>query len=214
MGKKSIICPKCGKIGTLVVENRTEKIKKKSNWEKTNWEIWQEFKKQFPQLSDFDLRTKIYRKTNRHIENIPTKKYRRKKNPIFKVAHTIKINGKTKQVRHYLGTNPWGKIEYYVDQNQLYDKINLDNIRQLILDNNGDIKNADHETTNKLIAEVISLKNYLYNYRNSIREGINNSHLCPHCKNYVDISLDHYEFKLIKTPKKLSDPKLSKKKKN
>jgi len=59
MGKKSIICPKCGKIGTLVVENRTEKIKKKSNWEKTNWEIWQEFKKQFPQLSDFDLRTKV-----------------------------------------------------------------------------------------------------------------------------------------------------------
>lgn len=213
MGKKSIICPKCGKLGTLVSELRTKKIQK-SNRKKTNWELWEEYGQKFHNLSEIDLKRKIYEKTNRLIENIPTKKYQRKRNPIFKVVHTVKKNGESKQIRHYLGINPWAKIMDYVDQHQLDVKIELENIKKLILDNNGEIIASDNQTTNQLIAEVINLKNFLYSYRISVIDGLKNFHMCPHCNNSVNISVNTHEFKLIKTPKKQSDPIFSKKKKN
>ena len=63
MGVKSITCPKCGKNGTLSVENRISKKSKKSNWE-----IWIKFKRKNPKLSNADLIPKIIHSFENYLD--------------------------------------------------------------------------------------------------------------------------------------------------
>jgi len=126
MGNKSITCPICGHIGTLGVEKRIAKKSKKSNWD-----IWKKFRRKYPKLSDANLIPKIYAECGRYIENIPTKKYERKRNPIFKIYHSKKVDGTPKTYSHYLGTNPIDKIEKYLKENQDFtSKIDLEYIKK------------------------------------------------------------------------------------
>jgi len=207
MGKKSIICPICDKIGTLGVERRVIKKRKK-----THWEIKQELQKKFPEMSDFELMPKIRKEADKRIENIPTKKYERKRNPIFKIYHTKKVYGKPKTYPHYLGTNPIEKIEKYLKEHQdISPKIDLDFIKKLILDQGGDIKKSDDAKINKLIAEVIDLKNYLYQYNKGLRYSLKDEHECPHCEDKISIEWNYDGLFLKKSIPKTADPRINKK---
>jgi len=195
MGKKSIICPFCGNIGTLGVEYRRGEKKTKSNWDHLV-----ELRKEYPDIPDWQLIRKIPHPGKISIQNIPTKKYERKRNPIFKVYHTFKISGKPKKWSCYLGTNPINKIEKYLQENQdIVPKIDLDSIKKLILDLGGEIKNLDDPHINKLIGEVIFLKKFLYEYRLTVRKGLKDEHSCPHCNEKISISVDYDKFDLKKS---------------
>ena len=74
MGNKSITCPICGHIGTLGVEKRIIKNRKK-----TRWEHMLELRKKFPKMSDYDLMGKIPKEPGKWNRNILTKKYERKR---------------------------------------------------------------------------------------------------------------------------------------
>jgi len=206
MGKKSIICPICGQIGTLGVEKRIAKKSKKSNWD-----IWKKFRRKYPKLSDANLIPKIYAECGRHIENIPTKKYERKRNPIFKIYHSKKVDGTPKTYSHYLGTDPLDKIEKYIKEYDHTEKINLDIIRKLILDMGGEIKNSDDPKINKLIVEVIDLKNYLYRYNKNLRNGVKDEHSCPYCEEKISIIWNYEGLVLNKSIPQNTDPSINKK---
>jgi len=207
MGKKSIICPICGLIGTLGVEWRV--ITKKR---KTIWEIKLETEKKFPKLSGFKLDQKIRKEADRRIENFPTKKYERKRNSIFKVYHTKKIFGEPKTYSHYLGTDPLDKIEKNLEENQeLKSKINLVYIKKLILDMGGEIKNSEDPKLNELIANVIDLKKYLYHRNEGFRNSLKEEHTCPHCEEKISIKWYYEGLILKKSIPKTTDPRINKK---
>jgi len=206
MGNKSIICPVCSHLGTLGVERRIIKKRKK-----TIWEIKLEIKKKFPKLDDFHLMQKIRRDADRRIENMPTKKYERKRNFIFKVYHTKKIFGEPKTYSHYLGIDPLDKIEKYIEEYNHTEKINLGIIRKLILDMGGEIKNSEDPKINKLIAEVIDLKNYLYQYNKGLRNSLKEEHACPHCEEKISIMWNYDGLFLKKSVPKTTDPRINKK---
>jgi len=205
MGNKSIICPICGLIGTLGVEKRIIKNRKK-----TRWEHMLELRKKFPKKSDYDLMGKIPKETGKWNSNRVTKKYERKRNSIFKIYHTKKNYGKQKS--HYLGTNPIEKIEKYLQENQdSKSKINLEYIKNLILEMGGEIKNSEDPKINKLIAEVIDLKNYLYRYNKGLRNSLKEEHPCPHCEEKISIKWYYEGLVLNKSIPQNTDPRINKK---
>jgi len=207
MGKKSIICPICGQIGTLGVEKRIIKNRKK-----TRWEHMLELRKKFPKKSDYDLMGKIPKETGKWHTNRVTKKYERKRNSIFKVYHTSKVYGKPKTFPHYLGTNPIDKIEKYLKENQDFaSKIDLEYIKKLILDMGGEIKNSEDPKLNELIANVIDLKKYLYHRNEGFRNSLKEEHSCPHCKEKISIKWYYEGLVLTKSIPQNTDPSINKK---
>ena len=169
-----------------------------------------ELRKEYPDIPDWKLIGKIPHPGKMPIRNIPTKKYERKRNPIFKIYHTKKNYGKPKS--HYLGTNPMEKIGKYLKENQdIKSKINLKYIKNLILDMGGEIKISEDPKINKLIAEVIDLKNFLYQYNTSLRNSVKEEHACPHCEQKISIMWNYDGLFLKKSIPKTTDPRINKK---
>jgi len=95
-------CPICGKLGYLFLEKRT----KKQNREPTLRGLWEKYQKKFPNLHGHQILLKIEKERLIHFRNTPHKKYEsalRKRHPYRRVVHNIKVKGKWKTKKCYLG---------------------------------------------------------------------------------------------------------------
>jgi len=200
MGKKSIPCPICDEPGVLVKEPpRTRKRDKP-----TNWEVWSEYRTKYPDLQDYDLYLKIIRagKLPPHF-NIPKKAYYRKKNPIYQVYHSKKVNGKWKTKKCYLGVINIKELEDLSTENYELIKPNLiKQLKEFVKDK--DKKIQDIAQINKLLAEIINLKNEMPEIIKFLQSEFNKKHKCPKCKEIIQIRFStptkeysNYQFKIV-----------------